>query len=416
MGVAQELCSFALGGCNVRLVSLPGPVARGNARNVHTCVVAKPQDILQRHHHQGSVACQRVAHQLCRHLNTARLVAARKGARAPTGERRRVVCRGVQNLARSALDAETQQTYDEILAACLQYKESVSLTTTNENLLAPAYQAITSDHGELFWVSGYNYTLKTKGDQVTEITFSPKYMFSKEDKELYQGYVDQTVDEYFAKLPDGASDYEKSKYVYEMLVYNVKYNLSAKENQNILSVFLFGESVCNGIASAAQYMLSLLDLPSMIVYGASENEPHAWNLVYLDGAPYFFDATWGITSSETVGDCSYAFLNITSRDIEKTHSIDMYINVPECTEVSDNYYVKEGHFFTTFNEASIGDILADSYANGKPGDIKCATDEVYAQVKQEFVDNQKLADYCRGISSINYVEREEMRTITFMWK
>ena len=169
---------------------------------------------------------------------------------------------GVQNLARSALDAETQQTYDEILAACLQYKESVSLTTTNEDLLAPAYQAITSDHGELFWVSGYNYTLKTKGDQVTEITFSPKYMFSKEDKELYQGYVDQTVDEYFAKLPDGASDYEKSKYVYEMLVYNVKYNLSAKENQNILSVFLFGESVCNGIASAAQYMLSLLDLPS----------------------------------------------------------------------------------------------------------------------------------------------------------
>ena len=323
---------------------------------------------------------------------------------------------GVQNLARSALDAETQQTYDEILAACLQYKESVSLTTTNEDLLAPAYQAITSDHGELFWVSGYNYTLKTKGDQVTDITFSPKYMFSKEDKELYQGYVDQTVDEYFAKLPDGASDYEKSKYVYEMLVYNVKYNLSAKENQNILSVFLFGESVCNGIASAAQYMLSLLDLPSMIVYGASENEPHAWNLVYLDGAPYFFDATWGITSSETVGDCSYAFLNITSRDIEKTHSIDMYINVPECTEVSDNYYVKEGHFFTTFNEASIGDILADSYANGKPGDIKCATDEVYAQVKQEFVDNQKLADYCRGISSINYVEREEMRTITFMWK
>lgn len=46
---------------------------------------------------------------------------------------------GVQNLARSALDAETQQTYDEILAACLQYKESVSLTTTNEDLLAPAY-------------------------------------------------------------------------------------------------------------------------------------------------------------------------------------------------------------------------------------------------------------------------------------
>lgn len=61
MRVAQELCGFALGGRNVGLVSLPGPVARGHARYVHARVVAQPQDILQRHHHQGSVACQRIA-------------------------------------------------------------------------------------------------------------------------------------------------------------------------------------------------------------------------------------------------------------------------------------------------------------------------------------------------------------------
>ncbi len=67
--------------------------------------------------------------------------------------------------------------------------------------MAPAYQAITSDHGELFWVSGYNYTLKTKGDQVDrDHIFHPIYMFSKEvTKKLYQGYVDQTVDEYFCE-------------------------------------------------------------------------------------------------------------------------------------------------------------------------------------------------------------------------
>lgn len=95
MGVAQELCSFALSGRNVSLIGLPGPVARGDTRHIHARVVAKPQDILQRHHHQGSIACERVAHQLGRHLNTARLVAASKGARAPTGECRRIVRRGV---------------------------------------------------------------------------------------------------------------------------------------------------------------------------------------------------------------------------------------------------------------------------------------------------------------------------------
>ena len=116
MGVAQELRSFALGGRNVGLVSLPGPVARGHARNVHARIVAQPQDILQRHHHERSITCQRVAHQLGRHLNTARSIAARKGTRAPPGQRRRIVRRGVQDLARRGVHAAT-----DVVVAKLQH-------------------------------------------------------------------------------------------------------------------------------------------------------------------------------------------------------------------------------------------------------------------------------------------------------
>lgn len=321
----------------------------------------------------------------------------------------------VERLAYSRLDAETRQTYDEMLDACMKHQESVELSTRKEELLKTAYQAITCDQGGLFWVNGYTYTLRTSGDQVVGIEFSPTYLFSEEDRELYQGYVDQTVAEYFARLPEQASDYEKVKYVYEMLIYNVKYNAAAKENQNILSVFLFGESVCSGIASAAQYMLSRLDVPCMLVYGVSENEPHAWNLVYIDQEPYFLDATWGITASETAGDCSYAFLNLTSRDLERTHTIDMELTVPECTSVSANYYVREGRYFTTFDEAKIGEALEACRNAGIPGGIRCSSDEVYRQVYETFITDQKLADYCAGITSINYLEQEELRLLTFLW-
>lgn len=322
-----------------------------------------------------------------------------------------------KRLAYSQLDVEAQKTYDEILKACEDHVEEMKLTTLNKDIIENAYQAVICDHGGIFWVNGYTYTLRTLGEQVQEIDFRPSYTFSQEERETYQEYVDETVQDYLARLSPDVSDYEKVKYVYEMLIYNVKYNVKSEENQNILSVFLFGESVCSGFASAAQYLLSLLDVPCMIVYGTSEGEPHAWNLVYIENEPYFFDATWGSTLSETVGECSYAYLNLTSRDIETTHRIDMLLDVPECTSVTDNYYAKEGRFFTVFDEAVIGRILGQSYEAGeKTTALKFSSDEVYRQAYQAFITDTKVADYCSGLERIGYVENQELRVLTFQWR
>lgn len=320
-------------------------------------------------------------------------------------------------LAYESLDAETQKTYEEILGACEQHLEKVELTTLNEDIIEDAYEALTCDYGGLFWVNGYTYTLRTLKGQVKGIDFSPSYTFSQEDRAMYQEQVDETVRDYLVRISMDASDYEKVKYVYEMLIYNVKYNLNSRENQNILSVFLYGESVCSGYANAAQYLLTLLDVPCMTVYGISEGENHAWNLVFIDGEPYYMDVTWGSTVSETVGDCSYAYLNLTSRDMERTHVVDMPFELPACTAVSANYYVQEGRYFTVFDERKVGEVLAASYESGETSTaIKLASDDVYRQVRQAFITDMKAADYCRGLERLSYVENEEMRVLTFLWR
>lgn len=320
-------------------------------------------------------------------------------------------------LAYKQLDTETRKVYEEILAACQGHLDKVELSTRDETLIETAYEAVTSDHGELFWVNGYTYTIRSLKEQVKGIDFAPAYTCQQEDRKRYQQAVDETVKDYLARIPMDASDYEKVKYVYEILIYNVGYNLDSPENQNILSVFLYGESVCSGYASAVQYLLTLLRVPCMTVYGMSEGENHAWNLVCIDGEPYYVDVTWGSTMSETVGDCCYAYLNLTDRDMERTHVADMSFELPACTSLSANYYVQQDCYFTVFDERKVGEVLAASYEAGETSTaIKLASDDVYRQVCQTFITEQKAADYCRGLERLRYVENEEMRVLTFLWE
>ena len=196
-------------------------------------------------------------------------------------------------LAYSLLDEEARQTYDEMLEAVENHREETELTTVDEDVLPRAFEALTSDHGEIFWVSGYRYVKESLGEQVRRIRFQRAYTMTEDERAAYQEQTDRVLEKFWQGADKDSSDYEKVKAVYENLAVNVRYNESAAENQNILSVFLGGQSVCNGIAAAAQYLLTCLDVPCMTVYGQAGGESHAWNLVMIGGRGYLFDATWG---------------------------------------------------------------------------------------------------------------------------
>ena len=314
------------------------------------------------------------------------------------------------------LDEESCTAYQEILKALEEHLEEVRLSTKDEEVIGRAYQAVMSDHGGIFWVNGYTYTLHTLGSQVRGIDFMPSYTVSREERESLQAQVEEAAADYLAQIPLEASDYEKVKRVYELLIERVRYDLDSEENQNILSVFLHGESVCSGFASATQYLLSLLDVPCMTVYGTSRGEPHAWNLVDIDGEPYYVDVTWGSALSGTVGDCSYAYLNLNDRDVEATHQAEMLFELPECTSVEAGYYAMEGRYFTVLDERRLGEILAASRQAGeRSAAVKFSSDEEYRQAFELFIGDGKVADYCPGLESVGYVESRELKVLTFQW-
>lgn len=320
------------------------------------------------------------------------------------------------------LDAETQQAYDQILDCITNFKEKVTMSTKDKNVLTKAYEAVMADYGNLFWVNGYQYYSYPSGDTVVGLEFAPKYTMTEDQRDEYQLAVDQVVDQWLANIDENASDFDKALYVFETIINNADYDTESIENQNILSVFLYGSTVCQGYADAAWYMLDRLGINSTIITGVANGENHAWNLVYLDNAYYFMDVTWGNskymgTDNSVSKRVNYAYLAMTTEEISQTHTITSSFEVPECMSTADNYFVHNGLYFDQFDTESIGTLMAKSYENGDEElSFKMSNSDLYNQVINYFFKESHISGYCPSLETINYLMDSNANVITIQWK
>jgi hypothetical protein len=320
------------------------------------------------------------------------------------------------------LDDETRQVYDEVLQTIFSHEESAYVSTTDEAVLDAAYKAVCADYGEIFWASGYVYTRYTRGDELLELEFAPKYKFSEAEQEELQLQIDAKAEEILSSVSEEWDDYLRAKYVFEYLASNVDYDVEAPENQNIISTFLYGKTVCQGYACATQYLLRLLGIQSAIVTGEAAGESHAWNLVRLDGKYYYIDTTWG-NSSYLEADSAdsgikrfinYNYFGVTSEQIELTHVANDVFALPECNATADNYYVREGKYFTEWNPDAVGAILQAVYEGDKGAvSVRFASAELYDRMHEYLIEEEHITDYCSGISRLTYVEDATQQVLTF---
>ncbi len=322
------------------------------------------------------------------------------------------------NFAYEALSDEGKTVYDQMLTAILSYEKSVNLATMDTELMREAYQALNCDYGGLFWVEGYVFTSYTRGGKRIGLEFSPNYVMEEQEKNRLQNQVDDVVDEWLGGISLRDSDYEKAKYVFETLIEQVDYVEGAKDNQNILSVFLHRETVCQGYACATQYLLRQLGISSTIISGKANNQAHAWNLVKLDDGYYHMDTTWGNstymdTSHNASKFVNYNFLSMTDEEISNTHRAQMPFALPKCSNMENNYYVKEGRYFETWDPEAIGAVFRTAWENGAASvAVKCKDYELYGKMKEYFVTQQKITEYCPGMEYMYYMESPEYCVFT----
>lgn len=327
--------------------------------------------------------------------------------------------------------SESEQLWYENIAECLgTMRDQVRLDSDgitaglDETNIDKIFQCVLMDHPELFYVEGYTYTKYTKGDRLMAIRFSGAY--SKAEQVLSRK---AEIDSAVQVLLDGAAnltdDYDKVKYVYDTLIRNTEYDLTAPDNQNIYSVFVNGKSVCQGYAKAVQYLLERMGVECTLVQGSVDTgEGHAWNLVKVHGSFYYVDATWGDASylpdedgneNGYVPEINYDYLCVTTEQLLRTHILESFVPMPACVDEKDNYYVREGALFTSYDREQMKVLFQKFIAENRPDvTVKCSDEECFRQVMTALVEEQEIFDYLEaGNNSIAYTHNEKQLSMTF---
>lgn len=329
--------------------------------------------------------------------------------------------------------SEEEQIWYRDINTLLAYRYDGSIKLTEEGLkqglgeenVDKIYNAVMMDHPEYFYVDGYEYTIYTRGDKTVGIEITAKYTLDKESCLSRKEEIQEAAEDILYYAPETEDDYEKIKYVYETVILHTDYDMEAEDNQNIYSVLVGDASVCQGYAKATQYLLNQLGVECSIVYGqVREGEYHSWNVVKSNGDYYHVDTTWGDASYSVEGDntesgrapqINYDYLCITTEQITKTHKIQEIVDLPDCTDDTDNYYIREGNYFYEYDTDQLDNEFYEAYdTDADMVTLKCDTRELYDEFYTQLVENQQIFEYLyEEYDSISYVENEEQLTLTF---
>ena len=330
--------------------------------------------------------------------------------------------------------SETEQIWYRDINRLLAYRMDeyveLSVDAMKDGLTAEdidkIYNCVMMDHPEYFYVDGYEYVTYLNGvGKLVEIEICGKYTCSLEECEERQKEIEEAAEDLLWYAPTDEDDYEKIRYVYETIIQQTDYDMNVPDNQNIYSVLVGKASVCQGYAKATQYLLNELGVDCSIVFGkVRDGESHSWNIVKCNGAYYHMDTTWGDASYSMNGEMlteaeapeiNYDYLCIPTEQLEKTHEIKDIVELPDCDSLEDNYYVREGKYFYSYDEEQLQRELTEAFEEGERSvTIKCDSGEVYDTFYKELIENQLIFSYLpEEYESISYIEDEEQLSLSF---
>ena len=150
----------------------------------------------------------------------------------------------VNTVCYDTLTEGTKAIYNNLLAGFQNFDEQI-VVEGNEADIERAYKNVIADHPEIFYISGLVYKDASNIVSHDRFTVFPSYSETKDSYEDYLKQADAVATEYLAAI-ETDNKYQIAKSLFRVVAENTSYVKDATHNQDMLSVFLFNQSVCGG--------------------------------------------------------------------------------------------------------------------------------------------------------------------------
>ena len=293
--------------------------------------------------------------------------------------------------------------YNQLKEGLLNFQTRVYTDCISVEEARTVVHALKFDNPDIFWAVEKNLSINS----VDGICIYINIIIPSGVEEEYR-LINQISDDIVEAAPQG-SEYEKAKYLYDYLVNNTCYSHEERD-QDVRSVFIDRASVCNGYAFAYTLLCKKAGLQCATVVGMAK-ERHAWNLLYIDGVPYWVDVTWGDYSpnddfSEIKRRLHYLYFCSSDNELFKTHQVDPALgytggriwSYPNCLSDEYSYYRMNGLMFEGFDADAFSEYLWLTLMETNPAiiEMKFTSADAY---------NAAVTNLCEGSMIHNMLQK-----------
>ena len=112
------------------------------------------------------------------------------------------------------------------------------------------------------------------------------------------------------------------------------------------------------------------------------------------------DVTWGNSTYLTEDEqekktVDYAYLNLTTEELMETHTADGQISLPLCTATEDNYFRREGLYFSQWDPAAIGKVFGEAWQRRDvSAEVRLSDPALYQRTVEYFIFDRGIVDFC----------------------
>ncbi|MBO6242002.1 MAG: hypothetical protein J6O61_14450 [Butyrivibrio sp.] len=210
-------------------------------------------------------------------------------------------------------------------------------SSINGEKLQWVLQSEVLENPNYFYVSGFRTI--TRG---ITIDLYPRYSYTKQEINQLKLKCEERADRLIARTA-GHREYEKALMLHDALAKNVEYiNDGEKERYTIIGPFVEKKAVCEGFAKAYKYLLERVGIQCLVVSGTADDptihtdNPHAWNMVKIEGEWCHVDVTFD-TTIRYLNTLRYDYFGLTADEVARDHTFKEG-DYPIANKPSLNYY------------------------------------------------------------------------------